>query len=409
MGETQKYVVYGMKAKCSEGTMENYLSTDTGHGVVYQGQPVLNANDHQKDINLTHFGECKSKKIFEEAKKEADEKYKAEEGDGFFTKIGKGIAKTVTKAAISVKEHLMVNKCDLDTPLPWTFTSKDHMIDGAPALTMESQCACRYGGIISIVSQEDVSEGEGIESENEITENKNEVEQQEFNIDTVKKLASQWDIEIGDADWNTLDFIRRIASPDGNEFRMEKRQKFISKYNEVIEDAANEFDIPVFLMAGVVYNEYSGKPESTDDIAYLVREIDWSGPDWVDENLTITKNPDLTSFGHVSMQVRRAAETLGLDSEKLSSKEKDEIIALLKDPVSNIYLAAKHLEDLKNIDYADIPSKDLTEADIKSIATRFNRGPDLTKEEIDGNLIYGETMYANKDFIMNALEEEHEK
>ena len=101
MGE--KYVVAGMKAKCSEGTMENYLTTDTGHGVVYQGQPVLNANDHQKDLNLTHFGECKSKKIYEEARKEADEKYKAEEGDGFFTKIGKGIAKAVTKASISIK------------------------------------------------------------------------------------------------------------------------------------------------------------------------------------------------------------------------------------------------------------------------------------------------------------------
>ncbi len=173
MGE--KYVVAGMKAKCSEGTMENYLTTDTGHGVVYQGQPVLNANDHQKDLNLTHFGECKSKKIYEEARKEADEKYKAEEGDGFFTKIGKGIAKAVTKASISIKENFMVNKCDLDTPLPWTFTSKDHMIDGAPALTMESQCACRYGGIITIVPEEDeVSESANSENEDESGEEMSE-------------------------------------------------------------------------------------------------------------------------------------------------------------------------------------------------------------------------------------------
>ena len=171
MGESKKYVVYGMMAKCSEGTMENYISTDTGHGVVYQGQPVLNANDHQKGVNLTHFGDCNSKKIYEEAKKEIDEKYKAEEGDGFFTKLGKGIVKAHMKTTVFVQEHLMFHKCELDTPLPWIFTSKDHMIDGAPALTMESQCACRYGGIITIVQEE---EGDNFENDKEpeaITEN----------------------------------------------------------------------------------------------------------------------------------------------------------------------------------------------------------------------------------------------
>ena len=155
MADGEKYVVHGMKAKCSEGSMENYINTDKGHGVVYQGQPVLNANDHVKEINLTHFGDCKSKLIFEEAKKQADEKYKAEEGDGFFGKLGKGIAKTVTKAVIDTKEIFASNKCELDTPLPWIFTSRDHMIDGAPALTVESQCPCKFGGTISIVLQEE--------------------------------------------------------------------------------------------------------------------------------------------------------------------------------------------------------------------------------------------------------------
>ena len=405
MGESKKYVVYGMMAKCSEGTMENYISTDKGHGVVYQGQPVLNANDHQKGVNLTHFGDCNSKKIYEEAKKEIDEKYKAEEGDGFFTKLGKGLVKAHMKTAIFVQEHLMFHKCELDTPLPWIFTSKDHMIDGAPALTMESQCACRYGGIITIVQQagEDSTIGttEDVEMDN--------LQQSQMSITKIKELASKWNIEIGEADWNTLDFVRREMSPDGHEFRMKKRRKFIEKYSKVIEDAANEFDIPVFLMAGVVFNEYSGKPESTDNIAYFIRGIDWSGPDWIDEHLTITKNPDVTSFGHVSMQIRRAAETLGMDSENMSYKEKAEIIELLKDPVANIYIAAKHLQDLKEIDYSSIPSENLTDTDIKSIATRFNRGPDLTKEEITNNLIHGETMYANKDFIIKAMGEQNEE
>lgn len=158
--EKKKYVVYGYKAKCSEGSMENFISTDVGHGVLYQGQPVLNANDHVKQVNLTHFGDCHSNKVYEDAKKEADEKYKAKEGDGFFTKAGKLIAKTATKVSITAHEVFSFDKCNLDTPLPWMFTNGDHMVDGAPTLTEESQCACRFGGIISIVPLVDEAEDE---------------------------------------------------------------------------------------------------------------------------------------------------------------------------------------------------------------------------------------------------------
>ena len=82
-GDGKKYVVYGMRAKCSQGTMENYLTTDKGHGVIYQGNPLLNANDHVPQVNLTHFGDCKSRGIYEEAKRQANEKYQADADAGF--------------------------------------------------------------------------------------------------------------------------------------------------------------------------------------------------------------------------------------------------------------------------------------------------------------------------------------
>lgn len=149
--EGKKYVVHGMYAQCSMGTMKNYLNTDVGHGVVYQGQPLLNANDHAPQINLTHFGDCNSKMIFEEAKKQADEKYKAESGDNFFERVGKSVAKNLTKAAVTIQGCFGANKCQLDTPLPWRSCNEEHMIDGAPALTVGSICPCKFGGIISIV------------------------------------------------------------------------------------------------------------------------------------------------------------------------------------------------------------------------------------------------------------------
>lgn len=161
--EKKKYVVYGMRAKCSQGTMENYISTDVGHGVVYQGQPLLNANDHVKGVNLTHFGDCNSKKAYEEAKKEIDEKLKAKEGDGLLAKAGKWVAKETMKASVTAKEHLTFHKCELDTPTPWVFINKEHMIDGAPALTVESQCACRLGGIITIAVEENAEENVELE------------------------------------------------------------------------------------------------------------------------------------------------------------------------------------------------------------------------------------------------------
>lgn len=165
MEEQKKYVVYGMRLKCSDGSMENYISTDVGHGVVYQGQPVLNANDHDKDINLTHFGDCHAKRIYEDAKKQIDEKLAAKKGDSLFMKGLKWAAKTEAKLVVSVKEHLTFHKCELDTPLPWMFASEDHMIDGAPALLEESQCACRYGGIITIVPIVEEAEEEVLEEE----------------------------------------------------------------------------------------------------------------------------------------------------------------------------------------------------------------------------------------------------
>ncbi len=162
--EGKKYVLHGMYAECSMGTMKNYLNTDVGHGVIYQGQPLLNANDHAPQVNLTHFGDCNSKKIFEEAKKQADEKYKAESDDNFFERAGKAIAKTVTKAAVTLQECFASNKCQLDTPLPWRFCNEEHMIDGAPALTVGSVCPCKFGGIISIVETPESEENTEVES-----------------------------------------------------------------------------------------------------------------------------------------------------------------------------------------------------------------------------------------------------
>ncbi len=113
------YIPYGSRCKCSCGNMENYLSTDKGHGVLYVQNPLMNANDHEVGINITHFGECK-----------------------------------MLKSAILK----MPEKCKPILPTPWINVNKDYIIDGAPALTSDSLLACYEGGVISICEVCEVSQ-----------------------------------------------------------------------------------------------------------------------------------------------------------------------------------------------------------------------------------------------------------
>lgn len=180
-----------------------------------------------------------------------------------------------------------------------------------------------------------------------------------------------------------------------------EKKNNISLYKDVIKDAAKINDIPELLLAGVAFNEFGGDPMWVDGLAYNVRAFDWSGPNWVDENLTVTKNPKLTSFGNISIQVRRAEAILGY--KNATSSELDDIITSLKNPISNIYISARHLGELRDIDFKGAKGAQLTEEQIKIIGTRFNRGMELSKEKIQQNMGYGQKIYNNKQRINRAL------
>jgi hypothetical protein len=48
------------------------------------------------------------------------------------------------------------------------------------------------------------------------------------------------------------------------------------------------------------------------------------------------------------------------------------------------------LSELRNIDFNGVSAQDMTLEQIKVTATRFNRGPDLSNDQIKQNLSYGE-------------------
>jgi hypothetical protein len=214
------------------------------------------------------------------------------------------------------------------------------------------------------------------------------------------------DPDASKVEWTTGDVLKWKCGSTcggGNEYLFKRKAQFISHYRNVLKDAAAKYDIPEFLLAGVAFAEFGGDPMWIDDVADGVRSFDWSGPDWVDRNMTMTKDPNLTSFGNISIQVRRTAEELGYDVKNMSSDERSALIASLKNPIQNIYIAAKHLSTLRQIDFANKPTTQLTADDIKVIATRYNRGPDLSLEQIKKNLSYGNSLYKHQTEVNNAL------
>lgn len=145
--------------------MENYINTDHGHGVIYNGCPLLNANDHKPKINLTHFGDCKARAYYEELKRQLKDVTAENEGDNTFNTIGKKLLKNIGTLALTVDEYMFSSKCEIDTPTAWLYGNEIHMLDGAPALTIGSTCTCRRGGVISFVLEDDEQESEDIEKD----------------------------------------------------------------------------------------------------------------------------------------------------------------------------------------------------------------------------------------------------
>ncbi len=119
------------------------------------------------------------------------------------------------------------------------------------------------------------------------------------------------------------------------------------------------------------------------------------------EPLTITKKPELTSLGDVSIQLRRAAETYGMDSKKLNSKQKDFLMQSLSDEKTNLAIVARHLWQLSLIDFAN--KKILGDYEVKIIGARYNRGPHLSLEEIKKNTSYGDFIVKRKTKLLELI------
>ncbi|GAA1428383.1 hypothetical protein GCM10009601_41470 [Streptomyces thermospinosisporus] len=145
----------------------------------------------------------------------------------------------------------------------------------------------------------------------------------------------------------------------------EGRREFISANRELIKAAAHDAGLPPEMVAGIAWQEVMGDPGVADDLAYEGRKV-----------LPFAKDPDETSMGPLSIQVRRAAEVLGYDPHHLTDAQRDQVVGAIKDPAQNIFVASEYLAQLKaESGFADVPPEQMTREQMQELAARYNGGP----------------------------------
>ena len=122
----------------------------------------------------------------------------------------------------------------------------------------------------------------------------------------------------------------------------------------------------------------------------------------IDESENKTPTANLTSFGDLSMQVRRVAEVFRTNIDSLTPDEQWQLIKISKNTQAQIFLVAQHLSDLKNIDFPGKTSDELTIEDIRVIGCRYNIGPNH-KYNIALTNQYGERIENALDLVADLL------
>ncbi|MFJ8012733.1 hypothetical protein [Streptomyces sp. NPDC096339] len=172
--------------------------------------------------------------------------------------------------------------------------------------------------------------------------------------------------EVDDSYWNP---------PEGDE----EKAAWISQKKEILRAAAQHAGLPEELVAGIAWKEIAGQSGTFDDGIDTVRQ--WAESPLspiIPENLPSRAGgtPDETSFGPIAIQLRRGAEVLGYDPAHLTDDQRALVEESLQDPRQNAFIAAGFLAQIKaEAGYGDVPADQLTDAQMREIAARYNGGP----------------------------------
>lgn len=179
-----QYVTRLMKAKCSCGSMSNYLNIPKDHGVIFSSpdSPILNANDHEPDKNIVHFGRCNSSKN------------PTNQLDDALSVLGIFCPGIIGSKMLKKLMGCEGCKCKPKTITPWNNVKDGYSTDGAPAITTESTLTCYYGGTIEI-EIEQPAEGEQPQDTEQTVEEKSYNALNKMPPGMADKIADYCDME----------------------------------------------------------------------------------------------------------------------------------------------------------------------------------------------------------------------
>ncbi len=207
--------------------------------------------------------------------------------------------------------------------------------------------------------------------------------------------------------WGFIDLFRWELIPErfggGIPYIQKFKDAWVTHNKIQIISLSTQYHFPPELLAGVCWIEVGGDPNVIDRVAFEVRALDWCGPKWVDKNLTTTNHPAKTSFGSVSMQLRTAADTLGINSATMSSDQLRSLSNCLQKDVFNIRIAARHLRQLIDHDELQETQLSLSMDSVRIVGARYNRGRGLSLDEIKKNMSYGNFIVKNWQRFSNLL------
>ncbi|MCO7512019.1 hypothetical protein NJH77_22475 [Serratia fonticola] len=217
--------------------------------------------------------------------------------------------------------------------------------------------------------------------------------------------------------WDGGDFALWKFFPDDEvlvtgESRLWAYKAAFLQYNKdrILKYAQKE-RIPALLLGGVAVAEVAGTPERAKAYGVLqaYQLIDYF------KNTGNTKS-NATSVGSLAIQLRAAAETLGIDPRTLSSTQQLQLANCLLDDDFNISVVAKHLRELIVYDNPGITDTvNITDEQLVIAASRYNRGIERNRDDFVasmsaeiGNPIrdyssYGRTIIKRRDIIKKVL------
>lgn len=217
--------------------------------------------------------------------------------------------------------------------------------------------------------------------------------------------------------WDGFDFFRWYVLPSNWNHRTGAAYLWLYKtawlihHRGGIKKSAREAQIPELLLAGIAVSEVGGTPERFKSVGVLqfrqVLEIVMGKKDNIYSNST--------SVGSIAIQLRAAAETIGIRPDTLSFFQQYKLSQCLLNNDFNIRVVAFYLRDLILYDNPGSDTSHLSDEQIILAGSRYNRGISRDKKDFIDSIHaptgarerayseYGRRIIEKKDSLMRIL------